>query len=128
METKQAMQFLEFHPDSLYRQPFLKGTRIRAEIVYGHTFTKEDEEGVEAGRSPQEIAEALAVPIDAVHEAIDWCRRNWKVVIADHAREDLIMEASGMNDPDYKRDPARHSKILTAEQWTKISNDDDLPR
>jgi hypothetical protein len=119
---------LEPKPGSLYRQPFIKGTRIRAEIPFGHTVTKEDEEGIELGLSPEQVAEFLHVPLAAVLEAIDWCQANWAVVVADHAREDRLSEASGMNHPEYKISPAQHYKPLSPQAHVRIANDEDLPR
>jgi uncharacterized protein (DUF433 family) len=119
---------LETRFGSLYRQPFIKGTRIRAEILYGHTITKVDEEGVEAGRTAEQLAADFNLPVEAVREAIDWCEKHWDVVVADHDREYRLMEASGMNHPDYKYNPKKYYKILTTEEWTRIINDEDLPR
>jgi len=48
-------------------------------------------------------------------------------VIADHAREDRLIQASEMNHPDYKHRPGKYYKPLTPEQWAKIVNDEDLP-
>src|SRR2546430_2627885 len=44
MKTDKTYQHLETRQGSLYRQPFIKSTRIRAEIPYGYTVDKIDEE------------------------------------------------------------------------------------
>jgi len=41
--------------------------------------------------------------VEAVQEAITYCRANPPEIIQDIQREERLMEASGMNDPDYKR-------------------------
>jgi uncharacterized protein (DUF433 family) len=128
MNADKEYKHLEPRKGSLYRQPFIKGSRIRAEIPYGYTIAKEDEEGPEPGYSPEEVAEFLHVPLEAVLEAIDWCQRHWDVVIADHAREDRLMEAHGMNHPDYKYNPSKYYKSITPEERARIINDEDLPR
>src|SRR5262245_34364804 len=128
METEEQYQHLETRKGSLYRQPFIKGTRIRAEIPYGRTIDKEDEEGPWPGQTPEEVAADLNVSPEAVLEAIDWCQKHWDVVIADHAREDRLMEATGMNHPDYKYNPGKHYRMLTPEEYARIINDEDLPR
>jgi uncharacterized protein (DUF433 family) len=127
MSEEQTYQYLERRPGSLYQQPYIKGTRIRAEILYGHTIAKEDEEGNEEGQTPEQLAADFNLPVEAVREAIDWCQHHWDVVVADHAREERLMEASGMNHPDYKYNPKKYYKILTPQEWSRIINDEDLP-
>src|SRR6267378_3239782 len=108
MKTKKTYQHLETRKGSLYRQPFIKGTRIRVEIPYGNTVDKIDEvDGVTPGQTPQEVAADFNLSLEAVLEAIDWCKNHWDIVIADHAREDRLMEASGMNHPEYKYNPKK---------------------
>ena len=87
----------------------------------------DEEDGLTPGYAPKEVAGFLHVPLEAVLEAIDWCKNHWDVVIADHAREDRLMEASGMNHPEYKYNPKKYYKILTPEQRARIINDEDLP-
>jgi uncharacterized protein (DUF433 family) len=128
MSNEKTYQYLETRPGSLYRQPFLKGTRIRAEIAYGRTEPANDEEEVIPGDPPEQVAADFRVPIEAILEAIDWCKTHWDVVVADHDREYRLMEASGMNHPDYKWNPKKYYKILTPEEYAHIINDEDLPR
>ena len=129
MDVEKKYQYLEQRQGSLYRQPFIKGTRIRVEIPYVRTVDGEDEvEGHIPGDSPEEVATDLNIPLEAVFEAIDYCQKHWDVVVADHAREDRLMEASGMNHPDYKYNPKKYYKLLTPEEWVQIINDEDLPR
>ena len=111
MSTNHEYRFLEPRANSPYRQPFIKGTRIRVEIPYGYTVDGKDEaEGHVPGYSPEFVAGFLHIPVEAVHEAIDYCRKHWDVVIADHAREDRLLEATGMNHPAYYSDPKQHYK------------------
>lgn len=66
-------QHLETRQGSLYRQPFIKGTRIRVEIPYVRTVTAIDEvEGEIPGETPAEIAADFHIPMAAVLEAIDY--------------------------------------------------------
>jgi uncharacterized protein (DUF433 family) len=121
-------RYLEPRAGSLYRQPFIKGTRIRVEIPYARTVDGEDEvEGHIPGEAPEQVASDLHIPLEAVQEAIDYCQKHWDVVIADHAREDRLMEASGMNHPDYKYNPKKYYKFITSEERNRIINDEDLP-
>lgn len=124
MSAEREYQYLEFRTGSLYRQPLIKGRRIRVEILYGLTIPSEDGEVY----TPEQVAEHYDLPLDAVLEAIDYCQKHWDVVAADRAREDRLMEASGMNHPDYKYNPSKYYKVLTPQERARIINDEELPR
>lgn len=83
------------NPGSAYRQLFVKGTRIRARVLYGWYACEEP-------RTPEEIAAAYGLPVEAVREAIAYCESNPPELLEDYAREQALMEASGMLGPDYK--------------------------
>jgi len=84
------------NPKSGYRQLFVKGTRIRARVLYGLYLS--DEEPM----TPEEIAADYGLPLDAVLEAIAYCETNPLEVAEDFQREERIIQATGMNDPDAK--------------------------
>ncbi len=88
--------YLAPSPKSSYRQLFIKGTRIRAEVIYGMTV-----DGSEP-LTPEQVAEGMDLPLEAVREAIAYCEADPPEVREDHRREEATMEATGMNDPDYK--------------------------
>jgi uncharacterized protein (DUF433 family) len=54
---------------SRYRQLFVKGTRIRAEIIYGDIVGPEH-------MTPEEVARDRDLPLEAVLECVDYCERN----------------------------------------------------
>jgi uncharacterized protein (DUF433 family) len=88
--------YLASNPKSAYKQLFIKGTRIRAEVVYR----------LSVGREPmtaEEIAEDYGLPLEAVKEAIAYTASGPPEIEADRRGEERVMEATGMNDPDYKR-------------------------
>src|SRR5262245_62015549 len=89
-------KYLEPRPKSFYRQLFVKGTRIRARILYGAYMSAEEPE------TPEEIAANYNLPLEAVREAIAYCQSNPPEIAEDFRREEILMEATGMNDPDYK--------------------------
>jgi uncharacterized protein (DUF433 family) len=64
MATRVQYQHLEARPRSNYRQLWIKGRRIRAEVLYRSTVGPEP-------RSPEEVAQDYDVPVEAVQEAID---------------------------------------------------------
>src|SRR5437588_1103371 len=81
---------------SAYKQLFLKGRRIRARDLYGMYMSAEEP------MTPAEIAADYALPLEAVEEAIAYCQTDPPEIREDFEREERIMEATGMNDPDYK--------------------------
>src|SRR5881394_1467117 len=60
--TPTTWLYLEPRPGSFYRQLFVKGTRIRAEIVYG--LTVDGSEPI----TPEEVAADFNLPMAAVRE------------------------------------------------------------
>lgn len=82
-------------PKSKYRQLFIKGRRIRARVLYGWYKCAEP-------RTAEEIAADYDLPVEAVQEAIAYCESNPPEIREDFEREERKMEATGMNDPDYK--------------------------
>jgi uncharacterized protein (DUF433 family) len=109
-----AWRHLEAHPKSFYRQLFVKGTRIRARILYGYFMSEEEP------RTPEQIAEDYGLPLEAVQEAIAYCQSNPKEIEDDFRREEALMEATGMNDPNYKYNPK--PKFLTSEERARIDS------
>ena len=110
--TPNQWKYLESRPKSFYRQLFVKGTRIRARILYGLYMNKE------SPKTPEEIAADRGLPLEAVKEAIAYCQTNPPEIEQDFRREEAIMEATGMNDPDYKYHPS--PRPLTPEDRARI--------
>lgn len=94
--TTTTWQYLAPNPKSKYKQLFIKGTRIRARILYGMYMSAKEP------RTPKEIAADYNLPVEAVKEAIAYCQADPPEIREDFAHEERIMEATGMNDPDYK--------------------------
>jgi uncharacterized protein (DUF433 family) len=104
-------KYLAPNPKS-YTQLFVKGTRIRAEILYGMTV-----DGAEEGHlTAEQVAAEYNLPLEAVQEAIAYCAVDPPEVREDHAREEARMEVTGMNDPCYDVRPRR----LTAEDIARL--------
>ena len=66
--TSTTWKYLAPNPKSLYTQLFIRGTRIRARIIYGMYMSAEEPMTVE------EIAAECNLPLEAVHEAIAYCQ------------------------------------------------------
>ncbi len=80
MSEQKQYRFLEPRPRSNYRQLFIKGRRIRAEILYRETV------GVDL-RTPEQVADDFNVPLEAVREAIDYCANNPELLRQERVRD-----------------------------------------
>jgi uncharacterized protein (DUF433 family) len=110
--TSTSWHYLAPNPESCYKQLFVKGTRIRARILYGMFMS------VEEPLTPDEIAAEFNLPLAAVQEAITYCQGNPPEITADQRREERLMEASGMNEPGYER--GGKFRIVPAEEIARI--------
>jgi uncharacterized protein (DUF433 family) len=104
--------YLAANPKSAYKQLFVKGTRIRARVLYGWYAGEEP-------MSPQEIAQEFSLPVAAVREAIAYCESNPPELVEDYAREEALMEAAGMNQPGYKYSPS--PRLLDPQEIARIN-------
>jgi uncharacterized protein (DUF433 family) len=109
-QTPVLWKHLEANPKSHYKQLFIKGTRIRAEIVYGWTV-----DGSEPA-TPETVAAGYQIPLDAVLEAIAYCQGFPPELDHDHRRERLRMKATGMSDPAYSGTP----RVLSASEVAQL--------
>ena len=110
--TPTIYPYLEHRPQSAYRQLFIRGTRIRARVIYGLYMSSDDP------WTPEFIAEQYSLPLEAVKEAIAYCQTNPLEIEEDCRREEALMEAAGMNDPEYRLTGKR--KVLSPEQLAQI--------
>src|SRR5713101_9182366 len=111
--TPNNYKYLTRKPKSVYKQLFIKDRWIAARTLYGKYVSEE------APMTPEEIAEDYNLPLEAVLEAIAYCESDPPEIAQDYAREEALMEATGMNDPDYKYHP--QPKILTAQERARIN-------
>jgi len=94
--TSITWHYLAPNPHSCYKQLCAKGTRFHAQFLYGMFMS------AEKPMTPEEIAADFNLPLDAVKEAIAYCQSNPPDIAQDAQRQERLMEASGMNKPDYK--------------------------
>jgi uncharacterized protein (DUF433 family) len=102
--------YLAPNPKSHYKQLFLKGTGIRAEVIYGWTVDGSEPATVE------EVAAGYGLPLEAVHEAIAYCLSRPPELEQDHKREEARMKVTDMIDPTYSGRP----RILTAQEIARL--------
>ena len=87
MAERMEYKYLKSKPGSNYRQLFVNG-RIRAEILYRETVGSEP-------LTPEEVAREYGLPVEAVLEAIDYCRRNQELLDQEGARESARIKSAG---------------------------------
>jgi uncharacterized protein (DUF433 family) len=89
--TEKQYEHLEYRPGSNYRTMWIKGRRIRATVV---------DEGVNGPepRTPEEYAEDLQVPLEAVLEALDYVAQNQELIWQERRSEVAELRALGLLD------------------------------
>jgi hypothetical protein len=92
-ETPRVWEYLERRAGSSYQQLSVKGKRIWAWTLYCE-FMNEKEP-----RTPEQLAEDWDIPLQAVQEAIAYCRSDPPEIREDQRKDELLAEAIGMNDP-----------------------------
>ena len=100
------------NPKSAYKQLFIKDRRIRARDLYGMYMS------AETPMTPAEIAADYDLPLEVVEEAIAYCQTDPPEIKEDFEREERIMEATGMNDPDYKY--GGKYRVLSAQERARL--------
>jgi uncharacterized protein (DUF433 family) len=81
MPSRKKYRFLEPRPGSNYRQLWVKGRHMRAEVLYRCTVGPEP-------RTPEEVAEDYNLPVQAVQEAIDYAVAHESLLTAEREREE----------------------------------------
>lgn len=96
---------------SAYKQLFVMG-RIFPWTIHG-AYVHEEEP-----MTMEQIAADWDIPLEAVQEAIEYYESNPPEMLEDFRREDALMEATGMNDPNYKYNPK--PKLLSPQEIARI--------
>ena len=94
MATQVQDRYLASRPRSHYRQLWVKGRHMRAEVLYRLTLGAEP-------RTPEEIAHDYALPVEVVHEAIDYAVHNQELLEAERVREAWRMKQLGLDRPPF---------------------------
>lgn len=108
--TATQYKFLARKPGSTYRQLFIKGRGIFARTLYGLYMSDEEP------RTMEQIAADYNLPLEAVKEAIAYCDSDPPEIRQDYAYDDAIIEACGMNEPNYRGKP----KVLSPQEEADI--------
>jgi hypothetical protein len=77
---------------SRYKQYFYKGRGLRAEAIYRRTVGNDP-------LTPEEVAEDLDIPVEAVHEAIHYCTHNEELLRQEREEDWAEMKQRGLDKP-----------------------------
>ena len=105
-----AFKYLVQKPKSVYKQLFIKERWIAARTLYGMYARQE------SPMTPDETAVDYELPLEAVREAIIYCESNPPELAEDYAREQAVMQATGMNDSGYDGRP----RVLTPQEMARL--------
>jgi uncharacterized protein (DUF433 family) len=92
MAVQTIYHFLEARPRSHYRQLWVKGRHLRAEVLYRCTVGAEP-------RTPAEVAQDYDLPLEVVEEAIAYAVQHEALLTAERTREATRMQALGLDRP-----------------------------
>jgi uncharacterized protein (DUF433 family) len=95
-EQPHEWKYLERRPGSSYRQLCIKGKRLWAWTVYCAVVNDKEP------RTPKQLAEDFDVPLEAIHEAVEYCQSDPPEIREDQRKDDMLADATGMNDPNYR--------------------------
>jgi uncharacterized protein (DUF433 family) len=123
-------KWLERDPKSRLKQLSIKGRRIRARTLYGMYMSDE------SPMTPEEIAADYNLPVEAVLEAIEYCKTDPPEIREDfEAEERSIAEAERRRDPNFwgpQRIAAYRAAHGLDQAWSdaldRAEKDADLPR
>lgn len=93
MKLQTDYVWLEARPGSNYRQLFIKGRKIRAEILYHMTVNSEP-------LTAQEVADDYHIPVEAVLEAIHYSQNNEELLAQERERVFARLQSRGLIDMD----------------------------
>jgi uncharacterized protein (DUF433 family) len=92
MTDPNGYQHLERRPGSNYKQLFVKGRRIRAEVLYRQTI------GLEP-RTPEQVAEDYELPLEVIQDAIQYCVHNEPLLRQERDEELQWIREQGLDKP-----------------------------
>jgi len=110
--TPREWKYLERRAGSSYKQLCIKGKRIFAWTLYCEFMSEKEP------RTPEQLAADFEIPLEAVQEAIAYCRSDPPELREDKRKDDLLSEAIGMNDPAIRR--SGRPRSLSTEERARL--------
>jgi hypothetical protein len=81
-------QYLEQRPHPWRQQLYLKGRKLKAFTLWMNMIVNET--------TPTEVADNWELPIDAVHEAIEYCQTHQELLTQEAEQERRYLEEKGI--------------------------------
>jgi uncharacterized protein (DUF433 family) len=88
-ESKTQWQYLEKRPHPWREQLYIKGTRIKASVIYSDMIVNSE--------TPEESAENRDLPLAAISEVIEYCRTHQELLKKEALEERRRLEAKGVS-------------------------------
>jgi uncharacterized protein (DUF433 family) len=85
--TTTQWQYLEKRPHSWRKQLYIKGKRIKANVIYSDMIVNEE--------TPEEAAENWDLPLTAIKEVIEYCQTH-EELLKQEAREERRIVLEGV--------------------------------
>jgi hypothetical protein len=73
----------------------------------------------DGARTREQLAEDYNLPLEAVQEAIAYCESDPPEIAQDWAAEEVLVEADGMNDLNYKYQGNR--RLLSSQEMARLN-------
>jgi uncharacterized protein (DUF433 family) len=103
-DTPRQYKYLGPDPYSSYKQWRVKGRRISARTLYSATLGED-------AMTPEQVAADYDLPLEAVLEAIDYCKSDPPEIKEDLAADERLAKATGMDDPANRGKQPKHLTI-----------------
>ncbi|MGL5079203.1 MAG: hypothetical protein ACRDBG_25665 [Waterburya sp.] len=87
--TTTQWQYLEQHPHSWRKQLYIKGKRIKANVIYSDLIVNE--------MTPDDAAENWDLPKEAICEVIEYCQANQELLKQEAEEGRRRLEAKGVS-------------------------------
>jgi uncharacterized protein (DUF433 family) len=90
--AKTQWQYLEKRPHSWRQQLYIKGTRIKASVIYSDMIANQE--------TPQETAENWDLPLAIIEEVIEYCKTYQALLDSEAAKErQIVLEGVTIEPP-----------------------------
>lgn len=86
--TNTKWKYLEARPNSWRKQLYIKGTRIKASVIYSDMIVNEMTE--------TDALDNWDLPLEAIHEIIEYCQTHQQLLQAEAVEERRLLEAKGV--------------------------------
>ena len=87
--TQTQWQHLAPRTNTRWQQLFIKGTRIRASVIYSDMLVNQD--------TPEETADNWDLPLSAIHEVMEYCQTHQALLKQEAEAERQFLREQGVS-------------------------------